>query len=276
MTNLAMPERWRFRTVDLSTYAVLVRSVDGVDEFPPLRGENILVPSITGRRHAGKQHDQKRLSLALWVNSLDASGTVTEPSNARQARANLDALDALFGARTTGALVRVMPDGSERTATAEVVAVSDIEDEYAHEAIGLVVDFLLADPYFYGVATFVEQAIAASPTDFALVHQGSVATHRTLITFTGPISNPRLANLSIDAGGAFYVEFLGTVAAATELIIDCGTATATNDGANAIGSIGHSGSFELFRLEPGINNLRVTATTPGGSVRLDFSPSFLS
>lgn len=275
MTTLAMPERWRFKTVDLSTYAVLVRQVDGVDEFPALRGENVLVPSIAGRRFSRKRHDQRRVTLALWVQPTDASGTLTESTNARQARANLDSLYALFGARTTGALVRVMPDGSERTATAEVASVGNIEDEFGHEAIGLTVDFLLADPYFYGSPATLTQAIAASPTSFALTNPGTVANHRTVLTFTGPISNPRLSNLTIDAGGGMYVEVLVTVASAKLLVIDCGAWTATNDGVNAIGSTLHSGAFEFFRLEPGANSLRVNATTPGGSLAVAYSPAYL-
>ena len=268
-----MPEQWRFAGIDLSTYATLVRQVDGVDEFPPLRGENRVVPSIGGRRHARKQHDQRRLTLALWVNSLNASGTLAEPTNARQARANLDALYAVFGNRTTGSLVRVMPDASERTATAEVVTVGSIEDE--RDAIGLVVDFLLPDPAFYGPAATVTQAIAASPTNFTLAYSGTLASHRPVLTFTGPISNPRLANLTIDPGAGFYVEALVTVAAGTDLVIDCGAWTALNDGVNAIGSIRHSGAFEFFRLVPGSNSLRVTATSPGGSLDVDYSPAYL-
>ena len=173
MTHLAMPERWRFKTIDLSTYAVLVRKVDGVDELPALRGENRVVPSIAGRRFARKRMDQHRLTLALWVQSIDAGGTLTEPTNERQLRANLDALYALFGDRTAGALVRVMPDGSERTATAEVVGIGRIEDDYAGQALGVTVDFLLADPSFYGAAVNPSQAIAASPTNFTLTNVGT-------------------------------------------------------------------------------------------------------
>lgn len=275
MTSLAMPERWRFRGTDLSTYAVLVRKVDGVDELPPLRGENRVVPAITGRRFARKRMDQTRLTLALWVQSMNAAGGLTETTNARQVRANLDSLYALFGDRTAGALVRVMPDGSERTATAEVVAIGNLEDGWAGEAIGLTVDFLLADPVFYGAPATATQAIAASPTNFTLTNPGSTSTHRPVLTFTGPIANPRLANLTIDAGGAFYVEALVTVASAKQLVIDCSAWTALNDGVNAIGSIRHSGAFEFLRLEPGANSLRVTASSPGGSLAIAYSPPYI-
>ena len=95
------------------------------------------------------------------------------------------------------------------------------------------------------------------------------------MTFTGPISNPRLTNLTIDAGASFYVEALVTVASAKVLVIDCGAFTAANDGVNAIGSLRHSGAFEFFRLQPGANSLRVTATSPGGSLAIAYSPPYI-
>ncbi len=275
MAHLAMPEQWSFRGTDLSTYAYLVRQADGVDDHPPLRGDDRLVPSATGRRFARKRHDARRLALALWVMPLNAAGARDLSTDAIQARANLDALNAILADRSAGALVRTMPDGSTRTAQAEVVSVGDILDDDGHEMIGLTVDFLLADPFFHGPAASVTQAIAASPTDFTVTNAGSVANPKPVITFSGPITNPRLANLSIDAGGGFHVECLVTVAAAKLLVIDCGAWTALNDGVNAIGSVRHSGAFEFFRLEPGANSLRVTSTSPGGSVRLDYSPSYL-
>ena len=168
-----------------------------------------------------------------------------------------------------------MPDATERTATAEVVAIGNIEDGYAGEAIGLTVDFLLADPVFYGAAVAPAQAIAASPTDFTLTSSGSLATHRAVLTFTGPIANPRLYNLTVDAGGEFWVEALVTVASAKQLVIDCGAFTAANDGLNAIGSIRHSGAFEFFRLDPGANSLRVTSSSPGGSLAIAYSPPYI-
>jgi len=275
MTHLNLPEQWRYGGVDLSTYATLVQRVDGVDDFAELRGDNIMIPSIAGRRWARKRRDQKRVALAIWVNSLTAAGA--EPgNNATQARANLDSLNALFATNAEAALDRVMPDGSTRTTRAEVVGLNSmVGSELSGEAMGLVVDFLLADPHFYGTAVEVTQAVTASPTNFTVTNPGSVANHRLLLTFTGPISNPRLLNLRIDPTGGYYVEALVTVAATKQLVIDCAAFTALNDGVNAIGSIRHSGGFEFMRLEAGSNSLRVTATTPGGTLKIGYSPSYV-
>ena len=102
-----------------------------------------------------------------------------------------------------------------------------------------------------------------------------MATHRLVLTFTGPIANPKLINLTIDGGAMFYVETLVTVASGKLLVIDCSAFTAANDGVNAIGSVRHSGAFEFFRLQPGVNSLRVTSTSPGGSLAIAYSPPYI-
>ena len=276
MTHLALPEEWTFRGVDLSTYAYLVRSAELADAFPPLRGENIVVPAVDGTRWASKRPGSRRIPLAIWVLPTDASGVVSSPTGREQARANLDALYRLLADRTQGTLVRKMPDGSTRSGLAEVVAVDSIEDRHNHELVGLVADFELADPYLYG-ANVVDaaRAIPASPTSFSLVHPGTVRTNRIVFDFLGPISNPKIENLTIDPTGLFYVEALVSVAAGEHLIVDCGAWTALNDGDQAIGSIRHSGAFEFFRLVPGANSIRVTATSPGGTLTTTFAPPFI-
>ncbi|HEY5276116.1 MAG TPA: hypothetical protein VIK38_06205, partial [Coriobacteriia bacterium] len=66
-----------------------------------------------------------------------------------------------------------------------------------------------------------------------------------------------------------------TVASAKHLLIDVASFTALNDGANAIGSIRHSGSVRFLEVDPGSQILRVTSTTPGGSLTVTFSPGYL-
>lgn len=274
MTTLALTEQWTFAGVDLSTYARLVRSADGADSFPDLRGDDVPVPGIRGRRPLGKVFDSRRIALALFVRDVDDAGVAVGPTEKRGARTNLDALLAVIGRRTTASLVRTMPDGSTRTGTAEVVS-AEATKEYGGAGWILVVDFQLADPFLYGASSATVQAIAASPTNFSITNVGTVAAEKIVLTFTGPITNPRLANLTLDAGGAWYVEALVSVAAATTLVIDAGKWTALNAGVEAIGSIRHSGGFPFFRLDPGVNSLRVTATTPGGSLTVAYSPAFL-
>lgn len=264
MTTLTIQrDRWTFRGTDLSTYAVLVRAVDGAEDLPVLRGGNIPIPNLAGQRWAPKLPDAKRLALALHITDMDAAGGLTEPTVFEQAQANLEALRTLFATAGEGALVHVLPDGSSRTAQAEVVRFQSVDALHGRSAFMAVVDFELADPYFYS-ADVVDSArsIAASPTDFSFTNPGEARTHRVLFDFTGPIANPRVTNQAT----GIYVECLVTVGAGLRLLVDCELFTATNDGVNAIASIRHSGDFRWMVLEPGAQTLRVTATSPGGTL----------
>ena len=272
MTTLAIAaDSWTFGGLDLSSYAYLVRDVTSADEFPKLRGDDAPFTGLPGRRPMGKLADARRLALGLWVYPLMADGTLVEPTNRRQARKNLDQLYTVLGKRAQQALVRTLPDASSRTARAEVVDVSAFTDPVSSELFGLVVDFALADPYLYGPDVVVTGATPASPTDLSITHPGTVRGGKLLLDFTGPIVSPRVTNV----GNGQYVEALVTVAAATHLLIDVAAFTATNSGANAIGAIRHSGAFRFLEIDPGAQTLRVTATTPGGSLSVTFSPPYL-
>lgn len=274
MTTLLLPERWAFAGVDLSSYATLVRQIVDVDSLPGLRGEDTPVPSRDGRYPGGKRFDSRRQALQLFVSSLPPDG-VPVVADDTQARINLDALLAVLSRRSRGALVRTMPDGSTRTAMAEVVQASVPDYPVGTSAFMLVVDFLLSDPWYYGADVTADDTIAASPTDLVLAHPGTVDGSRLVLDFTGPLSNPRVANLSIDPAGGFYVEALVTVGAGLHLIVDVWAATALNDGLNAVGSIRHSGAFEWLRAQPGDNTMRVTATGVGGDASITLSPPYV-
>lgn len=264
MTTLAVrPDRWTFDSVDLSSYAVLVRNMNDAEDLPGLRGEDVAVPYLPGRRFAPKLPDAKRMALALWITDTNDAGVLVEPTAQRQAQVNLDSLRTLFARPGRRSLVHVLPDGTSRTAMAEVVSFQVQESRGRRETFLAVVDFALADPFLYG-ANVVDagRSIASSPTDFSITNPGTYRTNRIVLDFTGPISNPRVLQQTT----GIYVECLVTVGSGLHLIIDCENFTATNDGLNAIGSIRHSGDFRWLILEPGANSLRVTATTPGGTL----------
>ncbi len=263
MTTILTTERWTFAGFDLNSYATLVQRMEAGDTLPGLRGDDVVIPARSGRFQAGKRFDHRRVALAMWVSHLTAAGAdgVTAP---RQSRANLDALLTVLARRTTGALVRTMPDGTTRTATAECVAV-DVPDYPVHrDGFPVVADFQLADPWFYGADLLVgPTTISASPTDLVANNPGSIASERIVFSLVGPLSNPRITNQTT----GWYLECLVTVAAGQILVLDTWAATALNNGVNAIGSVRHSGGAGLFQVEPGTQTLRVTSGSTGGTAQ---------
>lgn len=270
MTTLALPERWTFGGADLSSYATVVLMVVGADEFPSIRGDDSPLTGLHGRQSLGKLFDSRRVALTLFVSSMNAAGV---DGGASQARTNLDALYAIFALRAQGALTRLMPDATTRQAQAEVVAVNSFTDTVAHHAFTLVVQFQLADPFWYGASTTGpgSQSTASSPKDFNFTPGGSFATRNLLIDFTGPQTHPRLTNTTTGA----YVDVNAVVASAKHLLISPYLFTALNDGVDVIGLVTHGPTVDWLSLIPGVNALRATNTSAGGSVVVTAYPAFI-
>lgn len=269
MTTIPIsPDRWTVDGLDLSSYAYIVQSLDGGEDLPPLRGENLVTPGSPGRRYVTKLDDAKRFALALWISQTNAAGGwdggVT--SDDIQAQRNLDALRTILGKRhALRAIMHYLPDGTSRTATGECATFRTNWSPAGRGPFLAVADFELPDPYFYGADLVdADRVIAASPTDFNLTHAGTARTWRGTLDLLGPIANPRITNQT----NGVYVECLVTVAATKHLIIDLDAFTAANDGVGAGGSIRHSGDARWLVLDPGVNAIRVTGTGMTSATRL--------
>lgn len=274
MTTLALNERITFAGVDLASYATLVNRLSQWDEFPALRGDNPALTGLPGRQFLQKLMDARQPSLGLIVTPLTAAGAdgVTQQ---RQARANLDALYQAFAVRGQQALVRRMPDASNRTAMAEVLQVSQFDARVGGRAMLLMVTFDLADPFFYGdLVTPSAVSLNATTKTFATTSNPGTASRSRRITFdiTGPCANVRISN---DTTGTWFL-VPGSVAGTKHLIVNPYDFTAVNDGADVNGLVQHSGNSPAFlEIAPGVNNFTLTCTTIGGSLSFPWQAAYL-
>lgn len=262
MTTIALAERFTFAGYDLSTYAVILTAPGaGIDEFPAVRGDDAPLTGLPGRRFLTKTFESRRVGLVLAVLGTNAAGAVTT-TPAQHARANLDALYAILGLRTQGALVRLMPDGSTRTAQAEVVNVRNVSDPANHEVFILTVDFQLADPFWY-IAALVDSSRAFTVgVPFNLTQAGTAPTHKVLFVLLGTITNPRITNNTT----GYYVQYTGTITTPRTVTIDGAAFTAVHSlNGNVINLITHGGGAPFMLFAPGVNSITVTGTSPSGS-----------
>lgn len=272
MTTITSAEQWTFAGIDLSSYATFVTQVQGADELPPLRGSDAPYTGVPGRLPVPKLFDGRTVSLALIVTATDAGGGITGTGR-QQARANMDALKTVLGVRGTNALTRKMPDGTTRTAQAECIAVSSVQDPSGGEVFQLLAEFFLADPFFYG-ANVVDSArsFAASPLNYSLTLPGSIRTHRVTFDLLGATNGP--ITITNNTTGT-SVTFNPNVPGGQHLVIDSDAFTALLAGASVIGSLSHSGAVPFFWFNPGVNAITITASAAGGSVTTTLKVPYL-
>ena len=275
MTTIAHEgERHLVDGLELTTYRYQVRTISGLDAHPDVRGSDVEVPSMPGRRPQPRVDDTRLLAYGLWITNLTEDGDLaaTEELQDAQYRANLELLQRTLGKRHAQVVLqRILGDGTTLTANGWSLGLEDLEHPVRKELKGATARIQLPDPYFYG-ATVEELAlpIAASPTDWTLHHPGTARGHRARFEITGPASNPRIANLTT----GWYVEALVTLAAGELLTIDADAFTADVDGTNAIGSLRHSGGFAWIAIDPGDNDMRLTSGDLGGTLTATFEPPY--
>lgn len=255
-----------FRGVDLqrADFSLFLEIVEGLSRGVETRGGDWTVGGRPGRLALGQVPDRLVVGLQGWVQG-------TDKANYRELRRELDLL--MRPSLPPGPLVATTEDGVVLTTMARGVNPPIQEGDGDARTREITVDLEAVDPpYWLGVAVAdAARAIAASPTDFTMVHPGTERSHRFVATFVGPIDNPRITNLSTDT----YVEVLVSVAAGETLVIDGEAFTAEVDGDSVIGSVRHSGARQWLLFDPGDNDLRVTATTPGGTLTTTFDPVYL-
>jgi phage-related protein len=117
--------------------------------------------------------------------------------------------------------------------------------------------FVAQSPFSYFVQRLrTQQAIAASPTTFAVTTNGSVYTKPKISFVAGgsDITSCTIENLTT---GQLWT-FTGTVTAGNTLLVDFENGILTN---NSVDSIANSvGDYPQFRLDPGANQLRFTGS----------------
>ncbi len=241
-----------------------IEDLGGAEDIPVVRGNNPEVPLREGRTHVTKYLDQRVISLGMNV-----AGKVPIDFQDR-----LDFLKQLFGSRTQKVLRRQMANGSYRQANAEVISTLGFNQIRGDHSGRFVVDFLLADPFMRSdIATApAATTIDASPLAFTIPNPGTGQDRSMIITLTGPLTNPRIDNLT----NGIWISFTGVLVALQELIIDVGQFTALIVSANQLDNILHAGDSYFFVLDPGDNSISVTSdVTTTGTVGFSFFPPYL-
>ena len=240
--------------------ATNVTDISSALDLPPVKGSNADIPMREGKYALIKDFDQRMVTL----------GMALQGTSIRDFETKLDALKLLFGKRTRQYLQRTLEDSSVRRALAEVNKF-DVKLTSPISA-KMTVDFVLAEIFFRStIQTSDTQVISASPTLYNLTNAGNAAERAAIVTFIGTLDYPKLTNLT----NGVYVGFNGAIANLVEVVVDCGAFTCKQGTTNYLNKLVHAGDAYFFKLEPGVNSLKVETNTLGGSVRIQFYPPWL-
>lgn len=263
-----MAQSWTFDGEDLNTYAYNVRLLGAPLSIPARRGANVLVPGRTGRQHVDKRHDERTMSLAMFVRDIPPAGG---SSSEAQLLANLDALRGLFARSGQRTLTHAM-GGSSRSAQAEVISAVPFEPQGSANVYSFLVEFVLADPWWYAPSETVigPTSITGTPQEISLSNGGTARAEAATFTIGGAITDPKLAI------GSTYVQYTGTVAGGETLEIFCESWTALLDGEDESGNISHAGDLCWLPIPSGSSTLVVTGSSiSGASVTVAFTAAYV-
>lgn len=253
--------------VDLSQYAVILDSRSPLMHVPKKRQGNVTVPGRHGTIHIpNKRYDESTVVLTLLVLGAQPDGTVPNGSTAaQQFYMRADALAELFSADTV-ALARTMPDGTTRTATAEVLDVMDFTRNLGDAPLlGQVKVALTIPGAFWTSAGNVSATITGvTGTTASLAVFAPATAPMTVLTVTfGPCSNPKITQ------GATSLQYNGVIGTGQQLVVDTGLWTLGTGTGTAwtpsYANISYAPGPPWFSLDP-TRSLTTTLThTAGGS-----------
>jgi hypothetical protein len=113
----------------------------------------------------------------------------------------------------------------------------------------------------------VIKSAGGAPSTLTVTNPGTVPVEAMTIDILGPLYFPYIVNQT----NGLTLGFGGFVSSTKHLIVNTGTATATNDGLSVVGLISHSGDTPFMRLDPGPNVLAIYGGSATGSTLVSAS-----
>ena len=254
---------WTFGGVRLSSFGA-VTELDSYLDLPTIRNENVLVPLVDGRIHAKKFYDQKTVTFGIEIAA----------NNIHELEDTFDTLKKLLGSRDQQYLQYISSTGIRR-AYAEVVGqIGPTRDTNPLNA-KIVINFLLAEPFFRSITPYSNEVTfaGASPLAQTIDNVGTAEERAAIITFTGPLSSPKLLHVA----SGIYVQYGAAIAGGATVIIDCRNYTAVHSvSGNVINFVVHHGDPCFMVFLPGTNVMSVTDITHStGKCKVEFFPPYL-
>jgi Phage tail protein len=261
--------------VVLNTLAYNIESTTGRLKTPPIRGDNVQVPSRHGSIFSStKMYDEGSIVLPMWVRGCNPNGSIPYTSSEREEFfKNIDMLTSLFSSkRRLLDLRHKLPDGSVRQAMVEVRDVIDFSNESYSPMGKFSVILNMPEAFWKDVADVTStNTIAVSGANLELDEFiGATAPMEDLsFTITGPVTNFKMS--ATENGVAISPElsfqYAGAIAATKSLTVNCATWALTAVGFSPVYSnVTHKGSARYMVVMPdALPRIKVEGTALTGA-----------
>ena len=297
MTNTT-PSYWDVDGVSLQTYAWNIVTLGG-DRLspPPLRGEDETIPYRPGETFNEKVVDSKVIQLAMWVAGTNEDGTIpTTPGPRQKFMDNWRMLRKLlwnprrqftFTKRfwvleeelvAGGVVVDDLPrQGVYRLLTASTKGqfAGGLEPQMNGAGHGaFVVNIKLTNPYWYSDPIEIDFAMMGVSTQEVTI-LGEDRTYAIGIEFVGPLTAPRITN------GDVWVRYNTGLLTDVKATLDVWDFQARHDvdseedSYKSAGYVQHDGDPFWLYLDPGEQEIVLTATGGTGTAKLTYQPGWL-
>lgn len=211
-----------------------------------------------------------------WARSsaptVRASGRLVA-ATAADLKTALDAWLAKRGKRAT--LTRKSDGGAVHSATARLLSVRAPRQPGFRLFIPVELTFELLSLPWAGTSHADTTFLDTSPKTVIVTNNGNARVTNPIITIAASAS-AAITAVTVAVSGVSSWSYTGTIAANTQLIVDCGALKVLNNGANAYSGFALNAGHvidEWIRLEPG--NTSVVVTLTGGStnstIKFEFS-----
>lgn len=246
-------------------------SIEAIPEtMPARRGSNLVLPSFNGSKYVKKHYEERTEVINMWVRGVDSFGVLpVGKTTAQQLDENIDYLRSLFGISEMVIVQKKMNDDTWRVAQSEVKGAIEFTSKTKNKVFS--VELTYPDPFFYGTVEVTEETTAIELTNtWTHVNIGTAPVDKMLVTFTGPLSSPKLENLN----NGIWLQYSGAIGAGESVVINTEDFTCLKGATNMISALRHGGDASLMILESGNNSLKLTTDTTGGAVDIEYYPAY--
>lgn len=275
-------EWWALNGISLHQRGWSVTTIGGERyNLPTRRGQNIDYAYLPGSVHRNKTPESRVINLLMFMAGADPATGDPHPSDqVLQWNDNWETLRRLLWSPSGSQLTltrrtKLTSAGGVLVADALVEMVGQMNPTMTGRTRAeFAIELLMADPFFYGA-----QQTQALTKD--VIHPVTNLGHDIAksnfmsVDLVGPLTNPVVTNLSTTPNTAFA--YVGTIASGSTLKVNVSQfqALLTPANTNQIAKITHTGNRNWFALNPGVNNVRLTATSGTGTGLLRWRPPYV-